>query len=133
MSEIQQTAQSAGGRSKVHIPTLLLVQVGLIRCYGNSCDSSKVCSRGPKASHTSCELVLGKQLCRNRSCHFLWKIAHRHLSYVMTQSYIVNSVLGQLFPLSPALTFFSLILLFYSPCFHLSSSKGFHHFPFPSL
>lgn len=39
-----------------------------------------------KASHSSCELVLGKQLYRNRGCHFLGKIAHRSLSYVMTQS-----------------------------------------------
>lgn len=30
-------SQSAAGRSKVHIRVLPTVQVGLIRCYGNSC------------------------------------------------------------------------------------------------
>ncbi len=40
----------------------------------------------PKARHRNCELVLGKQVHRNRSCHFPGKIAHRNMSYVMTQS-----------------------------------------------
>lgn len=40
----------------------------------------------PKARHSSWELVLGKQVHRNSSCHFPEKIAHRNLSYVMTQS-----------------------------------------------
>lgn len=32
---------SAGGRSKVHFPVLPSEHVGLMRCYGNSCDEGR--------------------------------------------------------------------------------------------
>ncbi len=83
MSEVLQTARVLEAEAKFTSPCChrcrlasSVVMVTLVMREG-------LC---PKARRSSCELVLGKQVCRNRGCHFPEKIAHMNLSYVMTQS-----------------------------------------------